>query len=122
MAAIYIRVNVTGVMAARCAGKMRNEPDMAGFAAIVAEPKSSDANANTDGSSRSRGGSAPWIESCGVAAGQALAGAEADPFVPATWVGQSGRSGAHWPLRTRGRDHDLTTGKGKSFRAADLAQ
>ena len=37
---------------------------MAGFAAIVAEPKSSGANANTDGSSRS-GGSAPWIESNG---------------------------------------------------------
>src|SRR3954454_23560810 len=66
---IYIRVNVTGVLAARCVGRMRKEPGMAGLPAIVAEPTSSGANANTDGSA-GRGGIAPWIESKDAAAGQ----------------------------------------------------
>ena len=42
---------------------------MVGFAAIVAEPTSSGAKVNTEGSS-TNGGSAPWIKSKDAAAGQ----------------------------------------------------
>src|SRR4051812_50210225 len=55
---IYIRVNVTGVLAARCVGRMRKEPGMAGLAAIVAEPTSSGAKVKTEGSSTNGGGGA----------------------------------------------------------------
>src|SRR5215203_6075131 len=86
---IYIRVNVPGVLTARCVGRMRKEPGMVGFAAIVAEPTSSGAKVNTEGSS-TNGGIAPWIKSKDAAAGQTFGGACVAPLASATWVGHPG--------------------------------